>query len=101
PAKWFDDRAQEPQLGLYWLAQHDVDPVQPVRAVAYAQLRPGEMKAVGLADWRAVENRWRHTLEGLAVGFREGVAAVAPRDVRATCKRCGRQSLCRIGIVSI
>ena len=39
PAKWFDDRAQEPQLGLYWLAQHDfesraADPRRRVRAVA-------------------------------------------------------------------
>jgi hypothetical protein len=122
PAKWFDDRAQDPQLGLYWLAQHDFESAQPIRAVAYAQLRPGEMKAVGLAaddnawpglpepsavkdvglaDWRAVEDRWRHTLEGLAVEVREGVASVAPRDARVTCKQCGRQSLCRIGIVAI
>ena len=122
PAKWFDARAQEPQLGLYWLAQHDFDFAQPIRAVAYAQLRPGEMKAVGLAadgsawpglpepsavkevglaDWRAVESRWRHTLDALAVEVREGVAAVAPRDVRVTCQRCGLQSLCRIGVLAL
>jgi len=121
PAKWFDARAQEPQLGLYWLAQHDYESAQPVRAVAYAQLRPGEMKAVGLAadanawpalpepvaargvglaDWRAVEERWRNTLDALATEVREGVAAVAPRDVRVTCQRCGMQSLCRIGVLA-
>ncbi|MET0682985.1 MAG: PD-(D/E)XK nuclease family protein [Casimicrobiaceae bacterium] len=122
PAKWFDDRAQEPQLGLYWLAQHDFDPVRPIRAVAYAQLRPGETKAVGLAadrnawpglpepsavkdaglaDWRAIESRWRHTLEALAVEVREGFAVVAPRDVRLTCGRCLLHPLCRIGAPAI
>jgi hypothetical protein len=29
------------------------------------------------------------TLDALAVEVREGVAAVAPRDVRVTCQRCG------------
>jgi CheY-like chemotaxis protein len=110
------------QLGLYWLAQHDFESTQPIRVVAYAQLRPGEMKAVGLAtddsawpglpvpsavkdvglaDWRAVESRWRHTLEALAVEVREGFAAVAPRDVRLTCGRCLLHPLCRIGALTI
>ncbi len=122
PTQWFDDRPQEPQLGLYWLAQHAFDAARPVRAVAYAQLRPGEMKAVGiaadaavwprlreppaidgagLADWGAVEGRWRHTLEMIAQEVRAGYSPVAPRDVKVTCKRCGRQALCRIGALAI
>jgi hypothetical protein len=89
-----------------------------VRALAYAQLRPGEMKAIGLAgdatawpklwqpsdlrrselpDWMAVEAQWRESLTALAVEVREGRAAVAPRDVVRTCRECGLQALCRIG----
>jgi hypothetical protein len=122
PFKWFDDRPQEPQLGLYGLAQQHFDSTQPVRAVAYAQLRPGEMKALGiaadtaawpglflpsalggasLADWPAALDRWRHALESIAEEIRAGNAAVAPRDERVTCRRCGRQSLCRIGALAM
>ena len=122
PVKWFDPRPQEPQLGLYLLAQHAFDPDHPVRAVAYAQLKPGAVKAQGiaadaaawpglpepsaltgvsLADWPAAESHWRHSLEALAVEVREGRAAVAPRDAIATCRRCGLQPLCRIGASSV
>ena len=118
PPQWFDRRPLAPQLGLYWLSQQGFDPAQPVRALAYAQLRPGEMKAVGLAgdatawpqlwessdlrradlaDWMAVEAQWRQSLTALAVEVREGRAAVAPRDVVRTCRECGLQALCRIG----
>ena len=118
PPRWFDDRPLDPQLGLYWLSQQAFDAAQPVRALAYAQLRPGELKAVGLAedaaawprlfgpaelrnpglaDWRAVELRWRETLGAMATEVREGRAAVAPRDTIETCRRCGLQALCRIG----
>ena len=61
---------------------------------------PVAARGVGLADWRAVEERWRHTLDALATEVREGVAAVAPRDVRVTCQRCRMQSLCRIGVLA-
>jgi len=118
PYRWFDERPEAPQLGLYWQAQQAFDPSLPVRALAYAQLRPGELKAVGLAedesvwprlsgarllrslgleDWRAVDVRWRGSLGALALEVREGHAAVAPRDVIETCRRCGLQPLCRIG----
>jgi probable DNA repair protein len=117
-AQWFDERAREPQLGLYWLAQMAWEPERSVRAVVYARVRPGEIEALGLAadaaawpgvaepsaikraglaDWPAVEGRWRETLEALATAIRVGHSAVAPRDTNDTCKRCGRQSLCRIG----
>jgi probable DNA repair protein len=118
PALWFGDRVREPQLGLYWLAQRAFEPDRSVRALAYARVRPGETEALGLAadaaawpglpvppairrarlaDWRAVEDRWREALEALATSIRTGHAVVAPRDTKDTCKRCGRQSLCRIG----
>jgi len=118
PYRWFDARPEAPQLGLYWQAQHAVERSPPVRALAYAQLRPGEMKAIGLAaeesawprlsglrtlrtpgleDWPALDARWRDTLGALAVEVLAGHAAVAPRDVIETCRRCGLQPLCRIG----
>jgi probable DNA repair protein len=118
PPQWFDMRPMEPQLGLYWLSQQGFDPSQPVRALAYAVLRPGEMKAVGLAgdaaawpqlsgpsqlrradlpDWTAIETQWRHSLAALAAEVREGHAAVAPRDTVRTCRECRLQALCRIG----
>jgi probable DNA repair protein len=117
PAQWFGERAREPQLGLYWLAQAAFEPERTVRAVAYARVRPGETEALGLAadatawpgllapadirrtglaDWPAVEERWRETLEALATAVHAGHSAVAPRDTGDTCKRCGRQALCRI-----
>ena len=118
PYRWFDARPEAPQLGLYWQSQQAFDRSRAVRALAYAQLRPGELKAVGLAedesvwprlsgprvlrslgldDWRAVDARWRETLGALALEVRVGHAAVAPRDLIETCRRCGLQPLCRIG----
>ena len=122
PARWFDARLQAPQLGLYLLAQQAQAPAQPVRAVAYAQLKPGLLTTQGiaadpaawpalaapaairganLADWAEVEARWREGLAALANEVREGRAPVAPRDVRATCRQCGLQALCRIGALSV
>ncbi len=116
--QWFEERAREPQLGLYWLAQKALEPEHAVRAVAYARVRPGEtgalglaadaaawpglpvpsdVKSAGLADWLAVEAHWQEALEALASAIRIGHSAVAPRDTTDMCKRCGRQSLCRIG----
>jgi len=118
PYRWFDERPEAPQLGLYWQSQRAIGRSLPVRALVYAQLRPGELKAVGLAeeesvwprlsrlqtlrapgleDWQALDVRWRETLGALALEVRAGHAAVAPRDVVETCRRCGLQPLCRIG----
>ena len=103
PAKWFDPRPQAPQLGLYVLAQRAAAPALPVRAAAYAQLKPGEVRLqgiaadagawpglvapgdvrrAGLADWTAVEAFWAQSLGALADEIRDGHAAVAPRDGR-------------------
>jgi len=118
PGVWFDPRPQAPQLGLYSLALRMRDPSVAVRAVAYAQLKPGEMKLRGLAadatawpalpqpsalkeagfaDWTAMETGWDQALRALTDEIAAGHAAVAPRDLAATCRRCGLQSLCRIG----
>ena len=78
PAQWFDDRPREPQLGLYWLAQQDFDGARPVRALAYAQLRPGEMKAVGLAAdaaaWPGLPEPSRCGAPGSPIGARSKAA---------------------------
>jgi len=121
PGRWFDARPQAPQLGLYALAQRAFAPAQPVRALAYAQLKTGEIRVQGiaadpdawpglpgptvvggaeLADWRAAEDRLAQSLTALAVEIREGRAAVAPRDAAKTCRNCGLQPLCRIGALA-
>ena len=118
PDAWFDPRPQAPQLALYALARRAAVPTQPIRAVAYAQLKPGEirvqglaadakawpglklpgnLKRAGLADWAAVEMRWAESIGALAAEIAAGDAAVTPRDIKTTCKQCGRQALCRIG----
>jgi RecB family exonuclease len=120
PAKWFDPRPQAPQLALYALAWRARFPARPVRAVAYAQVKRGELKLQGLAadeatwpgfatpssvcgndraDWNDVEARWRESLGALAVEISRGHAAVAPRDSE-TCRRCGLYAFCRIGALA-
>ena len=116
--RWFDERPQAPQLGVYLLARRAADPDTPVGAIAYARLAPDALDWQGLAadatllpplaapaeatggalaDWPAVEAAWRRAIEGLAREIADGAAEVAPRDRSATCRRCGLQSLCRIG----
>jgi RecB family exonuclease len=118
PSQWFDARLQAPQLALYALAWRRSRPYERVRAVAYAQVRRGELKLEGLAaddgawpeltrpnqlrnadlaDWSEVEERWLESLSALAEEIGRGHAEVAPRDLKKTCSRCGLHSLCRIG----
>ena len=122
PEAWFEPRPQAPQLGLYALARRAAAPAEHLRAVAYAQIRPGEFKVhgiaadnnawpalklpsslrkVALADWSAVEARWAASLGALAADIAAGAAAVAPRDARKTCAHCGLQPFCRIGALAI
>jgi probable DNA repair protein len=106
-------RLEEPQLPLYAAA------AEPgAAAAAFAQLRTGEMKFVGLAraadmlpevktpaeaarngaqpDWAAQVAFWRSELNGLAAEFAAGRADVAPRRGLDTCRDCGVQPFCRI-----
>ena len=119
---WFETRPRAPQLGLYTLARRASLPDQDVRAVAYAQLKPGKVGVRGLAadkhawpelklpsslkddeiaDWRAMEARWSEILGALGTEIVAGAAAVSPRDERETCARCGRRPLCRLGALAI
>ncbi|HYQ99108.1 MAG TPA: PD-(D/E)XK nuclease family protein [Casimicrobiaceae bacterium] len=115
---WFESRPQAPQLGLYALAHRAAAPGQPVRAVAYAQVRTGELAVRGLAaddeawpalpppakirgarlaSWTDALAHWAEAVAGLADEIVSGRATVTPRDPRMTCARCGLQPLCRIG----
>lgn len=120
PARWFEARPQGVQLPLYAMAQAQRDSMRPVAALAYGQLKPGEVKAVGLvaersqwpglmqpgdlkgvalAGWDAARSRWEAALTGLAQAFGAGQAPVAPRDNNA-CKWCHLHAVCRIAAVA-
>ncbi len=87
-----------------------------MRAVAYAQLKAGDVTVTGLAadaeawprlrtpdavrgvaiaDWAGAEAHWRDAYGALAHDFRTGGAAVLPRDAQA-CRYCGLQPMCRV-----
>ena len=121
-AQWIESRPRAPQLGLYALSYAATHPAQPLRALAYACLRRGELKADGLAadaglwdalrtpaelrgapfaTWTELERHWRRELDALGMEIRQGVATVTPRNVATTCRQCGRQSLCRIGSAAL
>jgi len=114
-AKWFNVRPRAPQLGLYALALRAEAPDETVRAVAFAQIKPGEMgvhgiaanpamwpdltstaNLAGLATWSFVEAWWQDSLGALVGELRDGIATVTPRDRREPCRYCGLQPLCRI-----
>jgi ATP-dependent helicase/nuclease subunit B len=103
---WESDRPDDPQLPLY-CATSD----RPVAAVAFAQIRVGELGFQGLAEtgsalptmtrMRSEEQslhhqvaRWREVLERLAEEFRDGRADVDPKP--KACEHCGLWGLCRI-----
>jgi hypothetical protein len=105
---------------LYALAQRAGHIETPLRAVAYAQLKPDAIAAVGLAadgsawpgltelpaldrfrDWNALESWWRTRLGALAREIATGWVAVAPRRYPSPCRYCGLQSLCRIDSVQL
>jgi ATP-dependent helicase/nuclease subunit B len=107
-------RLDEPQLPLYATA------AEPgAAAAAFAQVRAGEMRFVGLAraegllpgvatpaeaerqsgaqpDWDAQVAFWRRELERLAVEFAAGRADVSPKRGSLTCRECAVQPFCRI-----
>lgn len=112
-ADWFGERPDEPQLPLYAVSGRD----RPA-AVAFVQLHaqavgfeglsqsegmlPGvrklsDSKAAGhYADWNAMLESWRSTLENLAREYLAGRADVAPKDYPLTCERCDLATLCRV-----
>ena len=103
---WLGERPDEPQLPLYLVAT-EPDAV----AIAFAQVKAGEMKFAALAadetllpvrkslpdlGWDAQVDEWRRVLARLATRFAAGEAAVQPKNPRTTCRNCDVRPLCRI-----
>ena len=106
-------RPEEPQLPLYLTASEP-----DASGVAFAQVRAGDMKFVGLAraedllpgvktpgdagrsgaapDWEQQVGLWRAEMERLARGFAEGQAPVDPNRPLQTGEYCDVKPFCRI-----
>jgi RecB family exonuclease len=114
PARWFDERPQGAQLALYSRARTQLEPATPVRALVYAQLRAGSVRAVGLAaadvawpgrdvepvgpaDWDDVRARLDASVDKIVAAFASGDARIVPRDAKLVCRLCGLRALCRFG----
>jgi hypothetical protein len=90
---------------------------EPVGALLFAQLRPGQTRAVALAHadgllpgarvidaaqvgiaqpgWDGLLADWESALTRLAQQFVAGSAAVAPKDYPKTCRHCALPLACR------
>jgi ATP-dependent helicase/nuclease subunit B len=112
PERWFDERPQGPQLGLYAMA---LGAGTRIAALVYAQLKPGQVKAVGLADtestwpglpvpadlrrasvadWTDAQRQLAASIGVLAQAADAGDARIVPRDPKV-CRLCALQPLCR------
>jgi probable DNA repair protein len=107
------ERLDEPQLPLYLVATEPA-----AAAVAFAQVKAGDMKFVALArdgnllpgvkaysesyyrdrhgSWQEVIDAWRADLTRIAAGFAGGDARVDPKRYPQTCRYCDMKPLCRI-----
>src|SRR3954468_2840175 len=104
PRHWEGPRPDDPQLPLYALAAPE-----ELTAVAFARLRPGEMKFMGYPraehllpnvliyrEWPKLLEQWKKDAEALGKAFAEGDAHVDPKEDLKTCRRCDLQTLCRV-----
>ncbi len=107
PSDWDGARPDEPQLPIYAVTADS-----PVAGVFFGRLKTGKVGFRGLADSEGLvpgvksSNRrpalnetiedWRAVLDQLGDDFREGKAAVEPKDRRLSCRYCALTTLCRI-----
>jgi ATP-dependent helicase/nuclease subunit B len=114
PAKWLAERPEGIQIAVYAQALEGTTR-EPIRALAYAQVRAGDIDVEGVAQtvalwprlaiadgrspvfgqWNEFRERLQQRVLRLASDFHAGVATISPRD-RNTCTYCGMQALCRI-----
>jgi probable DNA repair protein len=104
PKSWIGPRPEDPQLPLYALSSSE-----PVSAVAFARLKPGEMRFMGVSrdrdvlpevnaarSWPELLAEWKREAESLGKSFAGGVAHVDPKNDLETCRLCDLQTLCRV-----
>ena len=101
---WLGERPDEPQLPLYVLGAKE-----DVIAVAFAQLKTGEMRFRGFSkekgalpkvdqaeSWQGLLSGWKKETEKLGAGFAAGDARVDPKHGLDTCRLCHLKTLCRV-----
>jgi probable DNA repair protein len=113
PGTMLGPRPDEPQLPLYVVGAEP-----EAAAVAFAQVRTGEMRFAALArdedllpgakafsrspyaaqhgSWRDLTAAWGLDLARIAAGFAAGEAPVAPKQYPHTCRLCDVKPFCRI-----
>ena len=101
--QWEPPRPDDPQLALY-----AVSAKEEVTAVAFARVRPGEMRFVGFSrdpnvlpnirtkPWAPLLKAWKDEAESLGGAFAKGEAGVDPKKDLMTCRYCGLETLCRV-----
>jgi ATP-dependent helicase/nuclease subunit B len=104
PKQWEPPRPDDPQLALY-----AVSAKEEVTAVAFAKVRPGEMRMMGFSRddkalpkvqkakaWQPLLQSWKQEAESLGKSFAGGEAGVDPKKDLMTCRYCGLETLCRV-----
>jgi len=102
--QWKVPRPEDPQLPIY-----AVTAKESIAAVAFAKVRPGEMRYVGFSateklipevrraqSWQPMLRGWQGEVEALAKGFAAGEARVDPKKELQTCRYCDLHTLCRV-----
>ena len=101
---WEAPRPEDPQLPLYAVSSSE-----QISAVAFARLKTGEMRFLGVSkgpdvlpgvrparSWPDLLAEWKREAESLGAAFAAGEARVDPKDDLATCRLCELQTLCRV-----
>jgi ATP-dependent helicase/nuclease subunit B len=104
PKHWEPPRPHDPQVPLY-----AVSAKEEITAVAFAKVRPGEMRFMGFSrekdaipkvipakNWKSLLGEWKKEAESLGAAFAAGEARVDPKRELQTCRYCALQTLCRV-----
>jgi probable DNA repair protein len=104
PKHWEPPRPDDAQLPIYAVTSE-----VPIAAVAFAKVRPGEMRFMGFSKeektiegvrkakaWNPLLEDWRKEVESLGAAYASGDARVDPKRELQTCRYCDLQTLCRV-----